>query len=64
MRYPLSMCSDLVTRETKWVSASDNAKNADGRPAPYISWGVPTAVIAGQFADVFASDVPVALGGA
>ena len=48
--FPLSMCSDLVTRETKWVSAADNAKNGDGRPAPYVSWGVPSAIIAGQYA--------------
>lgn len=57
MIFPLSMCSDLVTRETKWVSASDNAKNADGRPAPYISWGVPTAIIAGQYATAHRNDV-------
>ncbi len=55
--FPLSMCSDLMTRETKWVSAADNAKNADGRPAPYISWGVPTAIIAGQYAAACRNDV-------
>ena len=56
-RFPLSMCSDLQTRETKWVSAADNAKNADGRPSSYVHWGVPTAIIAGQYAESCAHTV-------
>ena len=57
MRFPLSMASDLQTRQTVWISAADNAKNGDGRPAPYISWGVPTAIIAGQYAACHAANV-------
>lgn len=48
--FPLSMASNLQTREIVWISSADNAKNSDGRPAPYVHWGVPAAIIAGQYA--------------
>ena len=52
------MCSDLQTRETKWVSAADNAKN--GHRSSYdVSWGVPTAIMASVYASPsFGRDVP------
>ena len=56
-RFPLSMASRLSDRQTVWISAADNAKNSDGRPAPYVHWGVPTAIIAGQYAESCAHTV-------
>lgn len=53
-----SPASRLSTRETVWVSSSDNAKNGDGRPSPYVAWGVPATVISARFAEVHAADVP------
>ena len=41
-----SPCSDLQTRETKWVSSAWNAKNGDGRPASCVSWGVSAVSVA------------------
>lgn len=57
MRFPLSMATRLADRQTVWISAADNAKNGDGRPSPYVHWGVPTAIIAGQYAAAFIPSV-------
>jgi hypothetical protein len=51
MRFPLSQATRLSDRQTVWVSASDNAKNADGRPSQFVHWGVPTATIAAAYSE-------------
>jgi hypothetical protein len=56
-RFPLSMATRISDRQTVWISAADNAKNSDGRPSPYVHWGVPTAIIAGQYADSHVASV-------
>lgn len=48
-RFPLSMATRIADRQTVWVSAADNAKNADGRPSQFVNWGVPAATIAAQY---------------
>ena len=54
-RFPLAMCSDLETREIKWISSHDQLKNGS-RPSAYIHWGVPATVIAAQYAEAHAAD--------
>lgn len=49
-----SPCSDLKTRNLKWVSAAWNAKNSDGRSAPYIAWGVSADSIAASYGSAYA----------
>lgn len=49
-------CSDLETRAPKWVATSDNAKNSDGRPAPYVAWGVSAVSVAAQYAEAHAGE--------
>jgi hypothetical protein len=53
-RFPLSMATRLTDRQTVWISAADNAKNADGRPSQFVHWGVPSATIAAQYSEAFA----------
>lgn len=50
MRFPLAQCSDLQTREIRWISRADQLKNGS-RPSAYIHWGLPAAVIAAQYAE-------------
>ena len=50
MRFPLAMCSDLQTRQIKWISRADQLKNGS-RPSQFIHWGVPATVIAAQYAE-------------
>jgi hypothetical protein len=45
------MCSDLQTRQIKWISRHDQLKNGS-RPSQYIHWGVPATVIAAQYSEV------------
>lgn len=52
-----SPCSDLSTRTLKWVSARDNAKNGDGRPASYVHWGISAVSIAASYREAHADDV-------
>lgn len=52
-RFPLAMCSDLKTRQIKWISRADQLKNGS-LPSQYIHWGVPATVIAAQYAEVHA----------
>jgi hypothetical protein len=54
-RFPLAMCSDLQTREIRWISRADQLKNGS-RPSAYIHWGVPATVIAAQYAEAHAAD--------
>ena len=54
-RFPLAMCSDLETREIRWISRHDQLKNGS-RPSAYIHWGVPATVIAAQYAEAHAAD--------
>jgi hypothetical protein len=56
MRFPLCMCSDLETRQIKWISRADQLKNGS-RPAAYIHWGVPATAIAAQYAEAHRNDV-------
>lgn len=53
MRFPLAQCSDLQTRQIKWISRADQLKNGS-RPSQYIHWGVPASVIAAQYAETHA----------
>ena len=48
--YPYAACSDLRTRQIKWISRADQLKNGS-RPGQYIHWGVPATVIAAQFSE-------------
>ena len=52
-RFPLAMCSDLETRQIKWISRADQLKNGS-RPAAYIHWGVPATAIAAQYSEAHA----------
>jgi hypothetical protein len=54
MRFPLAQCSDLVTREIRWISRADQLKNGS-RPSAYIHWGLPAATIAAQYAEAHAT---------
>ena len=56
MRFPLAACSDLATRQVKWVSRADQLKNGS-RPSAYIHWGVPATALAAQYSETLASDV-------
>jgi hypothetical protein len=58
--FPLSMCSDLQTRQIKWISRADQERNAY-RPTGYQHWGVPTAVIAAVYSEVHADEAQEAL---
>jgi hypothetical protein len=55
-RFPLSPCSDLATRQIKWISRADQLKNGS-RPSAYIHWGVPATAIAAQYAEAHADEV-------
>ena len=52
--YPYAACSDLKTRQIKWVSRADQLKNGS-RPSQFIHWGVPAATIAAQFSESHAA---------
>jgi hypothetical protein len=54
-----SPCSDLKTRALKWVSSAWNEKNSDGRPAPYIAWGVSADSVAASFGAAYAASTLV-----
>lgn len=56
MLWPLSPCSDLATRQIKWISRDDQLKNGS-RPSAYIHWGLPATVIAAQFSETHADSV-------
>jgi hypothetical protein len=45
MRFPLAMCSDLETRQIKWISRADQLKNGS-RPS----------VLAAQYAEAYAGN--------
>jgi len=51
--FPLAMCSDLETRQIKWISRADQLKNGS-RPSAYIHWGLPATVIAAQYSEAHA----------
>jgi hypothetical protein len=48
--YPYAACSDLKTRQIKWISRADQLKNGS-RPGQYIHWGVSATAIAAQFSE-------------
>ena len=52
-----SPASCLSDRQIVWISASDNAKNNDGRPSPYVAWGVSAVSIAASYREAHRSDV-------
>ena len=58
--FPLAMCSDLETRQIKWISRADQLKNGS-RPSAYIHWGVPATVIAAQYSETHAAAAQEAL---
>jgi len=49
-RFPLAMCSDLQTRQIKWISRHDQLKNGS-RPSQFVHWGVPATAIAAQYSE-------------
>ncbi len=51
--FPLAMCSDLETRQIKWISRADQLKNGSF-PSAYIHWGLPATVIAAQYSEAHA----------
>ena len=61
MRFPLAMCSDLETRQIKWISRHDQLNNGS-RPSAFIHWGLPATVIAAQYAETHADSVTPAFG--
>ena len=50
MIFPLAACSDLQTRQIKWISRADQLKNGS-RPSAYVHWGVPATAIAAQYSE-------------
>jgi hypothetical protein len=54
--FPLSMCSDLQTRQIKWISRADQERNAY-RPTGYQHWGTPAWAIAAQYAEAHRDEV-------
>jgi len=52
-----SPCSDIATRNLKWVSSAWNLKNSDGRSAAYIAWGVSADSIAASYGTAYADDL-------
>jgi hypothetical protein len=61
MRFPLAMCSDLQTRQIKWISRADQLKNGDGRQSQFIHWGLPATVLAAQYAETHHDEAIAAL---
>ncbi len=55
MRFPLAQCSDLATRQIRWISRHDQLNNGS-RPSAYIHWGLPASVIAAQYAETHAAE--------
>jgi hypothetical protein len=53
MIFPLSMCSDLQTRQIKWISRADQERNAY-RPTGYQHWGVSAVALAAQYSETYA----------
>lgn len=58
--FPLAMCSDLQTRQIKWISRADQLKNGS-RPAHCIHWGLPATVLAAQYAETHHDEAIAAL---
>ena len=56
-----SPCSDIATRNLKWVSSAWNAKNSDGRSAAYVAWGVSADSIAASYGAAYADSLPAPL---
>jgi hypothetical protein len=54
--FPLAMCSDLQTRQIKWISRHDQLKNGS-RPSSYVHCGVPATTIAHQYSEAHAASV-------
>ena len=50
MRFPLAQCSDLQTRQIKWISRHDQLKNGS-RPSSCVHWGVSAVAIAAQYSE-------------
>ena len=59
-RFPLCMCSDLQTRQIKWISRHDQINNGS-RPSAYIHWGLPATVLAAQYSEIHAQEAEAAL---
>ena len=55
MLYPYAPCSDLRTRQIRWIPRRDQLKNGS-IPSSYIHWGVSATIIAAQFAEAHASE--------
>lgn len=48
-------CSDLATRQIKWIARGDQIKNGS-RPAAYCAWGISAVSIAAQYAETYADE--------
>ena len=55
MRFPLAQCSDLATRQIRWISRHDQLNNGS-RPSQFIHWGLPASVLAAQYAETHAAE--------
>ena len=55
--FPLAACSDLQTRQIKWISRADQLKNGDGRQSQFIHWGLPATCLAAQYSETHADSV-------
>lgn len=49
-------CSDLQTRQIKWIARGDQIKNGS-RPSAYCAWGISAVSIAAQYAETHADEV-------
>ena len=47
-----SPCSDLQTRQIKWIGRGDQIKNGS-RPGQYVAWGISAVSIAAQYAETY-----------
>jgi hypothetical protein len=56
MIFPLSPCSDLQTRQIKWISRADQERNSY-RPTGYQHWGVSAVALAAQYSETLSADV-------
>ena len=48
-------CSDIATRQIKWISRQDQLKNGS-RPASYVAWGISAVSIAAQYREAHAAE--------
>lgn len=55
-------CSDLATRQIKWIARGDQIKNGS-RPGQYVAWGISAVSIAAQYAVTHAGEARCPISG-